>query len=1188
LFKYFESYCQIKSEASTDSSLRQFGPFDDFEFIIYTNERMECNSAREEGEIDPLNILSSRSNDKNYITFHETCDRDVFEFFQELISYKDYILELDNLIKRETLMDEQIKERLKYIRKNFKSQGVLDSLNNLQSRTSNINKLVKEFQGCDFSLCEEFLSKVKIFQHQLNEKSFETLIKQEIQETCQTSPPCAKSIYRKFDESLRDWWERSGSVEWLSEDSPAWQSVKQHLTEKIKELSESEVRETKECGLRFKQQHIERLSDAIQENTFLNIVTSTHASILSKVKTYQALVSLGYRNSLFINLKTLVSRRKEVLKLWPCKWSAVLVINCEEDSESVDDNMIDTLVDSLHRYQQKVILLSPRGHENLASRLREKFGNVCKDYEDTCKFLDFDKDSQKQILGKNVDFQGTEVALEKLVGTNPPEFITSEIDCNVISLLLGRGQKLCVGRKLCDPPKYYVQRLLEHRIYLKNDILQTTDNTFKFAVSGLQADQLIEYLPPGEKIYEYVFNERERNYSFKIVASCSKPRLGVNSRTTKTHHIGWESSKQEDVRYVVLKKRHPERGFRKLKALFTNIHWIHMEGGSFVWRESSCNIDIIRRYIDNTKYKKYGVKRLMKHNDKTMLVVAEPGMGKSTFLSYMEREIKQCERVVWVLRINLHEHTRAFENTDFKIGDIDKCSTFLCNAAHSPEQDALNLVKIIFLQALKTTGNMVILLDGFDEISPEYSRKVEVLIREVTERTPSKIWVSSRPSCRLKLQEIMTKFAFTLQPFTRRNQIDFLEEFWNKSIEGFKPESLRTFAEELLALSSKNFGDKDGQFTGIPLQTMMVGEAFLEEAKKHCSSGTINLPVKFNLLALFKKFTEKKFDIYFSEKNKIDCSKPQAKRDKKLYVKKHMISALMSFFSPYKLKRHLKVGNEKYLKQIKKFLKSGEAEQFGIIVEFTKGKPRFIHRCFAEYFAAMWFSENFTKCENFISSNFFNPAYELIRNIFDRMLAEESELHGAVLNNDIVAVSEFLKNKKDLNTLDKGGRTALHLAASYNGRITQILLSVPRVNISKADRVLKWTPLTYAKRTKSWIAMDMLLQNGGNTKDIVLTRHNIYQQEWGQACLWECAKEGYKILLNSMLDSGIYVNAVVRVREHLHGKCTLLHVASFYGIVEVARLLGEKTLTVMFVTPITTLLFISLLSLVVWILSSCY
>jgi len=1156
LFKYFESYCQIKSKASADHNLQHCGPFDDYEFVLYTNARMERNSNVEGMDRSPVSLLSSRPYYEGYTAFDETGDREVFAFFTELSIYCDFISELHDLLKSETCVDKEIKEKIDTLQSSFKSKELIARLKDLKlmPNNENVRKLKTELEKCNFSLFREFLSKVKIFQSQSNEESFDKLIKEELQKACQVSHSCANSIYKKIEQGLAQWWEKSGSVRWFSEDSPAWQSVKQHLIEQIKQLSESEIQEIVRCDLSFNQQHIRVLSDVIQQNTLLNIITNTNVSILSKLRTYQTLVSLGYRDSLFISFKFLMIGHKKVFKLWPCRWSAVLVIDCENGSDIIDDNVIDNLVSFLRQYQQKVILISPAGHENLASRLREELGNIYTEYEDTCKLLDLDEESQKQILGKNIDFQGMNVALEKLIGTDPPEYMKHYIDSDVISLLLSRGKNLCVGRKLCDRPKCYVQRLLEHHIYLKDDILKKTDNAVTFAVSGLKVNELKKYLPPGEAIYKFAFKEGKTNNPFRIVSSCSKPLLGVNCGTTTTQYSGRKSSKQEDVRYIVLGKRHPENDFRNLKALYKNLHWIHMKRGSFLWRESNCNIDIIRRHIDKTKCEEYVIRRLMEHNNRTMLLVAEPGMGKSTFLSYMEHEIKKCQPAVWVLRINLHEHTRALDNSEFEKECIDK---FLWDVAQSPEKDSLKLVELIFTEALKRTGNVVVLLDGFDEISPEYSRKVEVLIREIKERTAAKLWVSSRSSYRLKLEEIMMKFALTLQPFTRQNQIDFLEEYWNKSIEGFKPHSLRTFAEELLRLSSENFSDKDGQFTGIPLQTMMLGEAFMEEAKKHCLSGKFNLPNKFNLLALFKKFTERKFDIYFSEKNKIDCSIPQAKRDKKLYVKKHMISALMYFFSPHKLTLHLKISKETCLKHIK-FLKSGEAEQFGIITEFTENKLRFVHRCFAEYFAAMWFTENFTKCEIFMSKNFFNSTYEVTRNIFDRMLAEESKLHGAVLNNDIIAVSEFVRAKKDLNSLDKGGRTALHLAASYNSTITKMLLSVPRVNANRADRVLKWTPLRYADRTKSWMAMDILLQTGAKVDDIVQTKRNIHHHEWGQAALLECAKKGHKNLLEFMLDSGIGVNAVLRGRENLQGRCTLLHVASLCGKAEVVKCLVER------------------------------
>jgi hypothetical protein len=113
--------------------------------------------------------------------------------------------------------------------------------------------------------------------------------------------------------------------------------------------------------------------------------------------------------------------------------------------------------------------------------------------------------------------------------------------------------------------------------------------------------------------------------------------------------------KPDDVRYIILGYKNTDSDFRELKELCTNVHWIHVGEGSFLWRDSNSNIDFIRRNIDNTKYKKYDIERLIGHNERTMLLIAESGMGKYTFLSHMEDKIKKWNPSVWLLRVNLHE-----------------------------------------------------------------------------------------------------------------------------------------------------------------------------------------------------------------------------------------------------------------------------------------------------------------------------------------------------------------------------------------------------------------------------------------------------------------------------------------------------------------------------------------------------
>ena len=145
-------------------------------------------------------------------------------------------------------------------------------------------------------------------------------------EASKASRLVANSIYTKYEDYFYKWGEKSGNVVWLSKISEEWQGVEKYLVTEIKEISDLELQDIAECGISFNEQHMEGLCDAIKQKTVLNIVTNSNIRNLHKIKTYQALNNLGYTNSLFIGLNSLKIRRKEIRKLWPCRWSGVLVM----------------------------------------------------------------------------------------------------------------------------------------------------------------------------------------------------------------------------------------------------------------------------------------------------------------------------------------------------------------------------------------------------------------------------------------------------------------------------------------------------------------------------------------------------------------------------------------------------------------------------------------------------------------------------------------------------------------------------------------------------------------------------------------------------------------------------------------------------------------------------------------------
>jgi hypothetical protein len=64
---------------------------------------------------------------------------------------------------------------------------------------------------------------------------------------------------------------------------------------------------------------------------------------------------------------------------------------------------------------------------------------------------------------------------------------------------------------------------------------------------------------------------------------------------------------------------------------------------------------MIYSYKDGEKHKSYSEEQ-MDYNSLTMLLAAEPGIGKSAFLSSMQHKIKKAKPEIWVLRINVLEN----------------------------------------------------------------------------------------------------------------------------------------------------------------------------------------------------------------------------------------------------------------------------------------------------------------------------------------------------------------------------------------------------------------------------------------------------------------------------------------------------------------------------------------------------
>jgi len=362
--------------------------------------------------------------------------------------------------------------------------------------------------------------------------------------------------------------------------------------------------------------------------------------------------------------------------------------------------------------------------------------------------------------------------------------------------------------------------------------------------------------------------------------------------------------------------------------------------------------------------------------------------------------MKQNFPTKWVVRIELNDHTGALEILKQDRIDKEKAIEFVSGEVLKLKP---GLEKELFKECCekKQKLRIVIMLDGFDEISPLYEKTVIDLLQALRETAVEQLWVTTRPHLREELEDKLQQLSYTLEPFSEEDQIAFLRKFWslkdwftemdNKEKEESK-QKLEIYAKQLIKKLSESISDKDRQFTGIPLQTRMLAEAFEEEVEIFCQSSESmpELKASLELLELYRRFIERKYDIYQKEKLQVSVNNAAAiglrERDLKLMIKEHQLQALKVLFTEEQVAH--------FHNNRQCTFSAEELTRIGIVQVSHDGKLHFIHRTFAEYFVADCLVNRLTE-ENNISKQleafilkeiFLKLNYEVIRVFIDGLL----------------------------------------------------------------------------------------------------------------------------------------------------------------------------------------------------------
>ncbi|XP_053667846.1 LOW QUALITY PROTEIN: uncharacterized protein LOC128718203 [Anopheles marshallii] len=524
---------------------------------------------------------------------------------------------------------------------------------------------------------------------------------------------------------------------------------------------------------------------------------------------------------------------------------------------------------------------------------------------------------------------------------------------------------------------------------------------------------------------------------------------------------------------------------------------------------------------------------------KFKIFLDEAGFGKSTYFTWLTWHLANEQPSRFIIKLHAIEYSSEFyrlkkmpnqlDDTDVVRILFQFISIFLYESniykrsSFEKKELCANLLNFskgqVWLDNHKTKGltfeqilelrlfcnkfneqQLILLLDAYDEIVPEYSDVVIKCFEWFAKFDGIRfIYLSSRPS---DFQgRVKTTFKncdiFQLKPFARHHQILSIHKHFLNGVTQYShcEESHKTVVLGVVYVILNN---RLEDLITCPQFLHMAIAQFLPIMEQHINfsskniSGTCFSNEHFNTFEIVQSFVQKKLEILTTDKSgSTDTSLKTvvALRTHKLFMqhfeRQHALMAISVMFDKSFIKL---IPSSQELIDIKKNIIQGE-EKTGIIVGIKNDIPLFVHRIFAEYFAAAWmyYNKKTLQTHNYFKSQlFWIHGLDRTRDFFNHIIVREhprKDLHLAVLNKSFEQVKAILlENPSCVTSKNVGGRTPLHLALQHdNHQIMRLLLEKMSIHsINAKDDIFGWSAIDYAFVTSNKSAIKFLLELGAS------------------------------------------------------------------------------------------------------------
>ncbi|XP_064464761.1 uncharacterized protein LOC135376110 [Ornithodoros turicata] len=778
--------------------------------------------------------------------------------------------------------------------------------------------------------------------------------------------------------------------------------------------------------------------NSVWENGLLHVVTGPELRLL-EIMVHNAVQSTGLPY-MFFDAKQLDPALKDVLLDYKYAFALVTV----QRNENVQ-KMIKLFGEVSCVTGSKVILLvEDSGKDYLVKQVQEDafFGERHKVHRiDEASFAHVTYICKKGVFeNSRLKLQGED--LSKLSDATTIDAFLRCVDTAVFLKLCESGN-IDLGPPLQELEErvqnYYVERACRRAVEINLKECNLDDDSEAFALLGCTHNQVATLLPPG-----------------------CKPKAKE------------ELEKFEKVVLI--------RQSGNYEALLENVHFenkiVHLlkfdeSCTRLLWTTSNGRLS----HLPMTTSESYTEDVLLKVDENVVIVSGAPGMGKSMLAKRLCTEVKNRDMKRWVMYVDLPQRMASVKTALASQADMCKYLADLCQV----HKDGLEFA--LFEKSLNVGSpfEIVFILDAFDELNKEYRKCVLELTSFISQKKSHKIYMFTRTVFKTHAQDALHTVSYELLPFSAENQAEFIRKYEETAHSTNENDGASELFQRLLT----NLKETNETILETPLLLRMIFEmkngeiAESDDYSSLLKRANISADKNLYIVHVYKLFVWYKHLVFRIEKRKENIRLHAIQEENNSaalqFYENHKLLAMKCIFPQEALKYLLNKDELENLEPEGRLMKdaANNCLKEGFLNCLNNGIPEFVHKTFAEFFAADYLLKKAKVRENFdvrgvIGYLYREEEYGGVTLLFDALASESFPLHSAVMNNDASYFKQLDIQREDMLKVDELERTPLHLGALHSDEAT--LKKLPMDNKLIKKDLFQMSPFGYAELWSPWDA----------------------------------------------------------------------------------------------------------------------